>query len=59
MCLTQQGKAALFALQQYIKVVGLTVLAHGEPVNPESLKAAQVRFREVGILAVYGGEQSN
>ncbi|EFC4873698.1 transposase, partial [Escherichia coli] len=41
-----------------IKAAGLAVLAHGEPVNPESHKAAQVRLREVGILALQGGEQS-
>ncbi|WP_312670442.1 RNA-guided endonuclease TnpB family protein [Pseudescherichia sp.] len=35
-----------------IKAAGLAVLAHGEPVNPEPHKAAQVRFREVGIPAL-------
>lgn len=35
-----------------IKAAGLAVLAHGEPVNPESHKAAWVRLREVGILAL-------
>lgn len=32
-----------------IKAAGLAVLAHGEPVNPDPSKAAQVRLREVGI----------
>ena len=35
-----------------IKAAGLAVLAHGEPVNPEPHKAAQVRLREVGILVL-------
>ncbi len=41
-----------------IKAAGLAVLAHGEPVNPDSHKAAQVRLCEVGILAHQGGDQS-
>jgi len=35
-----------------IKAAGLAVLAHGEPVNPEPHKAAQVRLGEVGILSL-------
>ena len=35
-----------------IKAAGLAVLAHGEPVNPELHRAAQVRLSEVGILAL-------
>jgi putative transposase len=35
-----------------IKAAGLAVLAHGEPVNPDPHKVAQVRLREVGILAL-------
>ncbi|MCR4459771.1 MULTISPECIES: transposase [unclassified Pseudescherichia] len=35
-----------------IKAAGLAVLAHGEPVNPAPLKAAQVRLSEVGILVL-------
>lgn len=42
-----------------IKAAGLAVLVHGEPVNPESQHAAQVRLVEVGIPVLKGGEQSN
>ncbi|HHY6312508.1 TPA: zinc ribbon domain-containing protein, partial [Salmonella enterica] len=38
-----------------IKAAGLAVLACGEPVNPESLNATQVRLRETRILALQGG----
>jgi len=41
-----------------IKAAGLAVLAHGEPVNPDPPKAAQVRLREVGIPALQVREQS-
>ncbi|EGZ3978153.1 transposase, partial [Salmonella enterica subsp. enterica serovar Richmond] len=35
-----------------IKAAGLAVLACGEPVNPESLNATQVRLRETRNLAL-------